>query len=94
MAYAKFLSRDESPNTKPITRKDAESIAAQLVSIMRSTAAPYALFIGSAGDFLMAARYGKRFARWAEQWPRSLCGVYMPDTDPEDIAADILGMDA
>ena len=89
-----FLAREESPNPKRIVRRDAVRITDELLRVLRHTQRPYALFIGANLEFLMTPRYGKRYEKWCERWPKSLCGVYTPEATAIDVIDDILGMDA
>lgn len=94
MARLKFVSRDESTSPVRIRRKDAESIARQLVAVMRKTARPYTLFIGAQGESLMTPAFGKRVRAWVEKWPKSLCGTYTPEAKADEVIGDIMGMDS
>lgn len=95
MPRADFVPRTAcGSNAKPIGRKQAESIATQLIALMRRTRADYALFIGAACDYIMTPRYGARFPRWCDEWPSSLCGIYSPKSTLDEVIDDILAMDA
>lgn len=94
MPRAEFLSRDESKQRKPLTLKDAQAIANELVHVAKVNMRPMALFIGADGDYMMTPRYSNRYPKWIEKWPLSFCGVYTPEVSPSDVVDDIMGMDA